>query len=578
MTTETDRINDLPADTISFGPFRLLPRQGLLLEHHTPVQLGSRALDILIALLERPGELVSKEELLARVWPNTFVEPGNLPVHIAALRRILKDGREGNRYIVNIPGRGYRFVAPILFEADSEIDLPTAAPRRRHNLPMHLKAPIGRDDIITEITEQLPRRRLITITGTGGIGKTTVGLAVADKLIEAYEHGVWFVDLASLDHTNSVADAIADALQLEITAGAIDALAVALKDMQTLLVLDNCEHVIASAAAVVARLLRTAPGVHILATSREPLCVEGERLLRLPPLACPPPAADIGAEEALDYPAVQLFVEHAATMMGEFRLADRDAPVVVELCRKLDGLALAIELAAARASVIGVSRLAACLENGPHVLSGGRRRPLPRQQSIVSTLDWSYVLLSETEQKALCRLSAFAGGFTLAAAAVVAGHGIATEYQMMDIVASLAAKSLVMSNKCACDPRFWLLETTRAYAHSKLVASGEVEETRRRHAEYYRAMLEESEPDASDSRHSLASGAAEIDNIREALKWAFAPGGDPAVGTALAIAAAPVWLKLSLLDEFRGWTSKAVSGLAADGEIQTHAPLAFDRA
>jgi DNA-binding winged helix-turn-helix (wHTH) protein len=290
---------------ISFGPFRLLPDRRLLLEGDRPVRLGSRALDILTALVEHPGELVGKDELIARVWPNTHVEESNLKFQVSALRRTLGDG---NRYLLNVPGRGYSFVAPVTLSESPRPRAPqTADIKHAHNLPVHLTRMIGRADSVSTLAARLPRQRLITIVGPGGIGKTTVALAVAEALIPAYEHGVWLIDLAPLGDPRLVPTALADALGLQIRCeNPLPGLVGSLRDKKMLLLLDNCEHVIESAAALVVGVLTVAPGVQVLATSREPLRVEGEHVHRLSPLGSPPAAAPLTAVEALGFPAVQL--------------------------------------------------------------------------------------------------------------------------------------------------------------------------------------------------------------------------------------------------------------------------------
>ncbi len=274
--------------TISFGPFRLFPLQRLLFEGDNPIRLGSRALDILIALVEHAGELVGKDDLVARVWPGTFVEEGNLKVHVAALRRALGGG---NRYLVNVPGRGYSFVAPVAI-ADGPRQAPpqaVASTKREHNLPATLGRMIGRGDIVSTLTRRLPDQRLITLVGPGGVGKTTLALAVADRQIEAYEHGVWLVDLSPVSDPRLVPTALAGVLGLEIRSGnPLPGLTAALRDKRMLLVLDNCEHVIDAAAGLAVAILKAAPDVHILATSREPLRAEGERVYHLAPLSSPP--------------------------------------------------------------------------------------------------------------------------------------------------------------------------------------------------------------------------------------------------------------------------------------------------
>ena len=341
---------------ISFGPFRLLPAQRLLLEDETPVRLGSRALEILVALIEGAGELVSKAELIARLWPDTFVDENTLRVHVAGLRKALGDGQPGRRYLANVPGRGYRFVAQI---DHSEPAAPSIAKRavtdRDHNLPVSQSRAVGRADVISALLEQLPRWRFLTIVGGGGIGKTTVALALAEALLPAYEHGVRLVDLAPVNDPRFVPNALGTALGVAVNSeDAIRQLTDFLGDKQLLVILDSCEHVVEAAAVLAEQLLAGAPGIHILATSREPLRAEGERVHRLSPLESPAPSTDITAAEALAFPAVRLFVERAAAIQDGFELSDADAPIVADICNKLGGIALAIELAAARVDAFGI--------------------------------------------------------------------------------------------------------------------------------------------------------------------------------------------------------------------------------
>ena len=304
--------------SILFAPFRLLPAQRLLLEGDNPVPVGSRALDILTALVERPGELVGKEELMARVWRGTFVEEGNLKFQVGALRRALGDGRGGRRYIATSAGQGYRFVAPVsVAQAPAAAALPAAPTRQNHNLPQQLTRLIGRADTVSWIVARLQRHRLLSIVGPGGIGKTSVALAAAEALINTYEHGVWFVDLAPLADARLVPSAVAQVLGLDIRSDdPVPGLVGALRDRRLVLVLDNCEHVIEAAATLAVAILRGAADVHILATSREPLRAEGEYVQRLPPLSSGFPSDHLGAAEALAFPAVELFVERAAECLA----------------------------------------------------------------------------------------------------------------------------------------------------------------------------------------------------------------------------------------------------------------------
>ena len=502
--------------TFSFGPFRLLPTQRLLLEDGKPLRLGSRALDILIALVERPGELVSKRELIARVWPDTVVIEANLTVHVAALRRVLGDVHGGNRYLVNIPGRGYRFVAPVeVLEEPTPSALHTTAAERVHNLPAPVTHLIGRADIVSTLAARLSGQRFLTIVGPGGIGKTSVALAAAEELIANYEHGVWLIDLAPFGAPTLVPTALASALGLEIRSeNLLSSLMATLRDKHMLIVLDNCEHVIEAAAALAAEILREAPGVQILATSREPLRAKGEVVHRLSSLECPPASARLGAAEAVKFPAVQLFVERVAAMMNDFELSDADAQVVAEICSKLDGNPLAIEFAAARVDALGVPGLAARLTDRFRLLTNGHRSTVSRHQTMSATLDWSYELLPEPERVVLRRVAVFAGDFAPETASVVAGDGIAAS-DVVDCVANLVAKSLVNADVFGLTVRYRLPETTRAYALEKLMETGEFEQVARRHTEYCGDVFERAE-DRWETRSPadwLADYGPLVDNV-----------------------------------------------------------------
>src|SRR5260221_3856644 len=505
LSLEAKRIKGFGRSAILFGPFRLLPAQRLLLHADKPVRLGSRALDVLIVLVERAGELVCKNELIARVWPDTIVEEGNLKVHVAGLRRAMRDGHAGNRSLFNIRGRGNRFVAPVTLVKDLQPSVPMpAATKPGHNLPTVLTRLIGRADNVNDLMKQSPQRRLLTIVGPGGIGKTAVAHAVAGGLIDAYEHGVRLIDLALVSNPLLVPSALAAALGLELRADdPLPGLIAALRDKQMLLVLDNCEHVIESAASLAAAVLSSAKRVHIVATSREPLRAEGEHIYRLPSLASPPPATQLTAAEALTFAAVQLFVERVAASLGKFELSDADAPFVADICAKLDGVPLAIEFAAARVDVFGIPGLASRLGDCLRLLTSGRRTALPRHKTMRATLDWSYESLPELERLVLRRLAIFAGAFSLEAPSMVAASKEVGDLQIADRTANLVAKSLVTVDLGGDVVRYRLLAITRAYALEKLTESGEFDRLARRHAEYYRAL--------SDG----AEGESEMNNVIE---------------------------------------------------------------
>src|SRR5438270_2967943 len=431
---------------ISFGPYRLLAAQRLLLEGDTPVRLGSRAFDTLAALVGRAGEVVGKEELIARVWPQTFVEDANLKIQVSALRRALGDGHAGRRFIVTVPGRGYNFVAPVSLEEPLRAALPPAVGSASvHNLPHAMTRMIGRDETVAALVSQLSRQRLVTILGPGGIGKTTLALAVAERMIADYEHGVWLIDLAPLGDPRLVPSAVATVLGLEIhTENPLPGLVAGLREKRMLLLLDNCEHVIDAAAGLAAAVLSGVPRVNILATSREPLGVAGEREHRLGPLGSPPTSSGLTAAEAGAFPAVQLFVERVTAIVEDFALTDGNAQPVVEICRRLDGLPLAIEFAAPRVEVLGVAALAASLDSLP-LLRAQRRTAMLRHRTMRSVVDWSYGLMSEDEQRFFRALGIFAGAFTVNDAAVVL-DAVKTRIDAINSLADLVAKSLVVAD------------------------------------------------------------------------------------------------------------------------------------
>jgi len=545
---------------VSFGPFHLHPDRRLLLEGGKALRISNRALEILIVLVEHAGELVGKHELMARVWPNTTVDEANLKVHVAALRRVLADGQDGTRYIQTITGRGYQFVAPIASTKTAGAS-PSLSLKPKHNLPNMMTRLVGRDEVIGKLVRQLPQQRFVTIVGTGGVGTTSVALAAADRLLPDYENGVWLVDLSPLSDPGLVPAVLATALGREIQGeDLLSGLLRVIRDSHMLVVLDNCERVIDAAAELADEILRRAPGVHILATSREPLRAGGEHLFRLQPLPYPPIGSRIAATEALRYPAIQLFVERAAANLGGFELTDEEAPFVADICAKLDGVPLAIEFAAARVDTFGIRGIAANLEDRLW-LPSRRRTELPRHRTMEATLDWSYDGLTELERLVLQRLSVFAGAFPLAAAIGVAG-GDGSEHDIADAVANLAGKSLAAADVGGEEPLFRLFEFTRLYARERLAESGETERFCRRHADYYRDLLEGVEAEwglqpAGDAETHHRS----LDEVRTALDWAFSPGGDPSIGVALTVSATPLWLELSLLAEARERIRRALGSI-----------------
>lgn len=546
---------------VLFGPFRLLVRQRALFDDGKPVRLGSRAMEVLLALVERAGELVTKRDLIRIVWPDTVVVEANLAVHIAGLRRALGEGQTGNRYIINVPGRGYRFVAPVTV-VDSEAlgeRIPVATTSRQHNVPPHSTRLIGRERIVAELQRRCLTERLVTIAGPGGIGKTVVALAAAGGLLAHFKHGVWLIDLSRTVEARLVPLVTASALQLEIRSdNPLLGLVGVLRDRDMLLVLDNCEHVVDETAAMAHELLRGARSIRILATSREALRTEGEVVYRLPELASPPASLQsICADTALSFPAVQLFTDRVASIVSDFELRDEDAPHASRICRELDGIPLAIEFAAARADTLGIAGIAAALDDRMRLLAAGNESASDsRHRTIRSTLDWSYRLLTETERGVLRSVAIFAAGFDLSSAnAVISDSGL-DAIDIADAIASLVMKSLVVADIGNSEVRFRLLQTTRVFALAKLSETQAGPMLRRCHAIHYRDLLTRLRAGAGTL--GAEQLALEIDNIRDALAWAHGREGDRSLAISLTAASAFAWFELALLEECRAWMVKAI--------------------
>jgi predicted ATPase/DNA-binding winged helix-turn-helix (wHTH) protein len=552
-------------DVVSFGPFSLFAAGRLLKKADEPVPLGGRVLDVLIALAERAGEVVPRKELISTVWPDVTVEDANLRAHIAALRKALGDGRDGARYISNISGRGYCFVAPVTRSSAREkapvIGITPAG--RVQKLPPRPKRMVGRDDTVRALAEQLQTWRFVSIVGPGGVGKTTVAISVAHALVDGFHDAVFFIDLAALTDPQLVPTAVASALGFMVqTQDPLASLLAFIGDRKFLLVLDNCEHVIGVAAALAERVVSEAPQAHVLATSREALRVEGEHVHLLYSLDCPPEDVGSTAMEVLKYPAAQLFMERAAASGYGVALSDIDAPIAARICRRLDGIALAIELAASRVGSLGIFGTAELLDNRFSLLWQGRRTALPRHETLNAMLDWSYSLLSEREKLVLCGLSVFVGDSTLQAAGSVASETGVDEAEVIDAVASLVAKSLISTAVINEFTYYRLLDTTRAYAAAKLAERGGADRIARRHAIFYAKLLEHDEIIQSlFGEHDLSGYASHIGNVRAALGWALSNRGDVAVGIELATWAAPLFIGLSLFGECRLWCERALAAL-----------------
>src|SRR5258708_13775249 len=408
---------------LRFGPFELNVAERPLTKANQVIPLGGRAYDILSALLEHGGEVVGKAELIARAWPDVTVEEGSLRVHLSALRKALGDGQFGNKYIASMQGHGYSFIAPVTrLPADRNRNSAAAG---LSNLPPPLGRMVGRNNVVLEIQGLLQtEQRLITILGAGGIGKTTVALSVGHGALADFSGAAFFVDLSPVNDQQHLIGAIASAVGLgPQLVDPKEALLNFLRPRTGLVILDRCEHLIGKAAEIAGHIVQNAPDIYILATSRDALHVSVEHVLRRSPLHCPPEQPGLTASEVLAYPAARLFVERISARGGDFSLSDDEAPIVAEICRKLDGIALAIELAAGRAVNFGLRNTVAKLGSRLDLLKFGRRTANPRHQTLKATLDWSHDLLSEVERVVLRRVAIFIRPFTLQAALAAGEEG-----------------------------------------------------------------------------------------------------------------------------------------------------------
>jgi predicted ATPase/DNA-binding winged helix-turn-helix (wHTH) protein len=550
---------------VEFGPFRLRPAERVLEKDGVPLKIGSRALDVLTTLIEHAPQVVSKRDLMAHAWGTLVVDEGSLRFQIAALRKVLGGDNSGSRYVTNVAGRGYCFAAPVTSIAAERMHSEGAAsspPGAR--LPKRPLRVLGRDGVVRDLTRQLTERRFVSLVGPGGIGKTTVALVVVHEVLSEFAGAVYFLDLAAIKDPALVAGALASQLGITVVShNPIPQILALLSERRVLVLLDSCEHVIEPVATLAEELFRGAPQVHLVATSRESLQAEGEWVHHLSPLECPPrDTVSLTATQALSFPAVQLFVQQVEASGYPLQLSDAEAPIVADLCRRLDGIALALELAARRVGVYGIRGTASLLDHHLNLL-GGRRTATPRHRTLTATLDWSHGLLSETERVVLRRLAIFVGPFSLEAAIAVVDFDAA---EATGTLARLVEKSLVSLDVSAV-ARYRLLDTTRAYVLEKLAISGEQKPMARRHAEYVSSALERFEPKAWKPvrGEGIDFFVSQLGNVRAALDWSFGADGDGDIGLRLAAAAVPFFFQRSLLPECVAWSERALTRLAPIG-------------
>lgn len=555
----------------NFGKFTLLTDRRLLMAEGLPVRIGGRALDVLIALVELAGQFVSRDELIQKIWGTRVVEEINLRVQVATLRRMLgDDGRGVPRFILNVPTRGYCFVAPV-----TRIGTSRVAPSEHTMVagsPIGLATLVGRDATVWKLVDELRTCRLVTIVGPGGVGKSAVAIKVAGAVAHRHPDGVIHVDLGGLRDAHVARDRIEMALGGSAdVAHVTESIASALRGRKALLLLDGCEGVVDLAALVAERIQSNAPEVQVLATSCEPLRIPGEQAHRLGPLDVPPLDA-ASPDQALSFPSVRLFLDRMCTGNGDFDPSADDILRMATLCRRLDGMPLAIELAAHRAAHLGLADIQQQLADGFDVLVDERRMEAPHQESLRASFDWSFANLRQQERAVLCRLSVFAGGFSLASGALVAsGPEAEGDDTVRELVGQLATKSLLSVGSGQGGVRYRLLDATRAYARERLQGLADASSTRLRHARWVIDLLgdDDAEPETPRSSFKPARSAWVLEEVRTAYDWLTQHLDGSALRMKLLAASVPHWFGLSAVAEYGERAAQALLGhpiSAIDGD------------
>ena len=533
-----------------FGQVEVRPAERQLLVEGRPAALGARAFDVLMALIDHRDRVVTKDELFDLVWPGLVVEENNLHVQVSTLRKIL-----GAQSVATVPGRGFRFTLPIEEAASA------AAPPRNHNLPAQLNSFIGRESELAEIKQILAGSRMVTLTNVGGTGKTRLSLQLAAEVLGDYPDGVWFVELAPLAGEWRVPQAAASVLGVKEEAGrpVLEALVKHVQDRHMLVIFDNCEHLVHSCAELAKELLKAGPKLKILASSREALRIAGEKTYPVPALAAPDSRKVSDVEALAKYDSVRLFVERATAVQPDFALTPRNAVAVADICRRLDGIPLAIELAAARMRALSAEKIADRLDQCFRVLTDGDATALPRQQTLRASIDWSHDLLNASERALFRRLAVFAGGFTLEAAEAVCADSVDDQSEVLDILTHLVEKSLVELD--VASERYRLLETVRQYAQERLDSSGEAGETRTRHLDFYLSFAQTARPQLMGPAQGvwLARVDLERDNLLAAHTWCEHAEDGAELGIKLVTSTKIYWISRGLLQLALSTTVEALA-------------------
>jgi predicted ATPase/DNA-binding winged helix-turn-helix (wHTH) protein len=546
-STQSDVRSPSLVDPFRFGSFSLHRKQRLLLRNEVPIAVGSRALDLLIALTERPGELLEKAELIACAWPKVVVEECNLRAQIVALRRALRED-DGAEYIVNIPGRGYRFTG---FDTGGEEVHSEPRDLQCARLPSSVTTPLGHGQTLERLSGQLATGSLLSLVGPVGIGKSTLAVALANSVEKRMNDGVCYLDLVWVEPEEGLAQALAQVLNLPATRD-FDPLIQHLGSRNLLLVLDNCDPLLEPAAIFVDRLLHWAPGCTVIATSREPLRTRGERVERLLPLPVPP--RDVGSlEDALGYPSLQLLVERVRAHDVHYELKPEDLRAAVTVCRAMDGVPLDIEIAANRVTAFGMQQVATLVKTDYRLEMKGLRTAAPRHRCLRAALSRAHGFLAEDEQRLLQLLSVFDGSFTLDAARSVVADEFGFAQRLLPLIDSLVEKSMLIVQPDTAERLYRLLHSQRIFSRELLEQTGLMAALQSRRAAYAMDVVRLTASHMQQVAPELWQRVygAESDTVRSALAWACSAEGDPTVGQDL---------------------SHAVLGLPTPRERDTQAP------
>lgn len=554
-------------DDFAFGATVVVPRRREVLHRGAKIDIGNRAFDLLLYLVESRGDVLSKDQIVARVWNNRVVEDNTVEGQISALRRALGEDRLAIR---TVNGRGYQFVGDLIIAGPRSDKSPVPrADIATHSgiaLPVDIDPIVGREHAVSDVRSAIQKHRLVTLVGAGGVGKTRLAFAAARHALSHFKDGACVAEFASTSAVEHLPTTLAVALGYPPGDGTptLDRLVPALASRHLLVVVDNCEHLIDGAADLVERLLRAAPHVSVLATSREALRVPGEFVYRVPSLDVPP---DDESDTAREFGAVQLFEARAGASLQTDGDRSTQRRLESRLCRRLDGIPLALELAAACVPIFGLQGTLDRLENRFQILTRGARTALPRQHTLKATLDWSYGLLTETQKTVFNRLSLFAGAFTFESAqSVASGVGVDSD-SVAAALMELVDKSLVAVVSGSGGVRYRLLESTRAYGRERLVEAGESQQGSARHAGHYVALFGVAERQALARLDVDWRGlyAPHLDDLRAALLWSFGSDGDKDVAVELTTVGIPFLMHFALLTECLSYVDKALEWLATQG-------------